>query len=141
MSHCDNMLLSGSCGISLLQQLWGISKNIKCCGCCSGSRTHFAIECLCSLIVLAHLLEECKKEQECSLWTLYTSVKVPEISWDEEKVVVVFLVQELFPRLAVQDLTASYGEGRCPSQRKTSNIMFLEVFSDEEVTKFHSIYI
>lgn len=131
MSQCDNMLVSGSCGISLLQQLWGIFKYIISCGCCSGSKMHFALQCLCSLIILACFPEECKQEQECWLRTVYISGKVSRsfLGWRNST----FFVQELFSWLISWGY---YEERRCPSQRKASYILYMEFFSNEGLTRF-----
>lgn len=138
MSHCDNMLVWGRCGISLLQQLWGIFKYVKCCGCCSGSKMHFAVGCLCSLIILARLPEECRQEQECWLWTVYISVKASRnfLGWRKSTF---FSSRTFFPDWSFRISRDYYGEGRCPSQRKTSKIKFLEIFSNEGFTRFHSL--
>lgn len=97
MSQCDNMLVSGSYGISLLQQLWGLLKYIIGCGSCSDSKMHFALQSLCLLIILACFPEECKQEQECWLWTVYISVKASRnfLGCRES----IFFIREVFSRL------------------------------------------
>lgn len=131
MSQCDNMLVSGSCGISLLQQLRGIFKYVISCGCCSGSKMHFALQCLCSLIILACFPEECKQEQECWLRTIYISGKASRrfLGWRNGT----FFVQELFSWLISWNC---YKQWRCASQRKASYTLYMEFFSNEGLTRF-----
>lgn len=127
------MLVSGSCRISLLQQLWGTFKYIKCCGCCSGSEMRFAVLCLRSLIILARLPKECKQEQECWLWTVYIPVKASRnfLRWRKSTLI---SSRAFF----IQDYNE---EGSWPSQSKASKILFLEIFSNGEVTRFCSLWL
>lgn len=114
MSQCDNMLVSGSYGISLLQQLWGFVKYFISCGCCFDSKMHFALQSLRLLIILACFPEECKPEQECWLWTVHISVKASRnfLGWRKS----IFFIQELFSR-QISHGTVAKSEGALLKER------------------------
>lgn len=130
MSQCDNMLVSGSYGISLLQQLWGLLKYIIGCGSCSDSKMHFALQSLFAYYFgmfpwgvqagTGMLIMNC----------LYIGQSFQKFLRMKRKY---FFHSRGFFQI---DLTWNCGkEWSCPSQRKASKTLYMEIISNGKFTR------